>query len=357
MKYFLSNLLIISMAYPLALFGKAVNLEIEEQKHQITEKAEKKNNNFDELDQNKEEHVGESAQTAGANEKQYNSIHKSNETEGKQTQKGAQEAEKTVKIGNLVFPSSQQPSPLVSFGQNIINKKQAQAQLSINEFKGKKQYFININPAIIYAFTDSLSLFLVASFAPRYRQGNHHSSGPEDTTIQGEYAFYTKAYKTFYDQATIVANVTIPTGSTTKNPPTGVGANSFFLGRTYSRMEINWFYFVSSGGILMTSSHQTKHGNQFLYQFGFGRRIANTSEWLFDWMIEVNGTFSWKDKINGKIDPNSGGNVIYLTPSLWISTNESLFLQFGIGFPIQQSLFGNQKKNEYALFFNSGWLF
>lgn len=74
-------------------------------------------------------------------------------------------------------------------------------------------------------------------------------------------------------------------------------------------------------------------------------------------MIEFDGTYFWKDIINGKVDSNSGGNVIYLTPSLWISSNESLFLQFGIGFPIEQHLFGNQKRNNYALFFNSGWLF
>lgn len=346
-KYILLNFLIVSIAYPFVLFGKGASAEKEEQKNQLAEKTEKKNNHADESKENKGKQAGESqAKQSG-----------SSETQGKQSLKGAAEAEQTLKIGNLAFPSALQPSPLVAFGQNIFDRKEALAQLAINKFQNENQYFINISPALIYTFTDSFSLFLVAPFAPRYRTGHHHSSGPEDAIIQLEYAFYTKAHKTYYDQATIVANVTIPTGSMKKNPPTGFGANSFFLGGTFSRMEIDWFYFASSGGIVTTSSHRTQHGDQFLYQLGFGRRIANTKEWLFDWMIEVDGTYSWKDRINGKLDPNSGGNVILLTPSLWFSTNESLFLQLGIGVPIQQNLFGHQKRNQYVIFFQSGWLF
>lgn len=276
---------------------------------------------------------------------------------GGATQQGAEEAEKTLKEGNLAFPPSQQPTPLVSFGQNIINRKELQAEFQLNEFKGDRQYFINAIPILIYAFTDNFSLLLSAPIAVRYREGHHHSSGPQDTLIQFEYSFYTKAYRTFYDQATVVASVTIPTGSTKKTPATGIGSNSFFIGGTYSRMGINWFYFVSSGGLLTTSSHRMRAGNQFLYQMGIGRRIYNSAEWLFAWMIEFDGTYFWPDIIKGRRDPNSGGNIIYLTPSLWISSKDSVFFQFGIGVPIQQHLFGNQKKMDYQLIFQSGWLF
>lgn len=281
---------------------------------------------------------------------------KSNESEAGQTQSENQEAEKTLKIGILAFPASQQPNGMVSFGQNILNKKQAQAFLLANEFKGDDEYFINLVPSILYGFTDSLSLFISAPIAVRYRQDDHHSSGPGDLSIQLEYAFYTKAYKTYYDQATVVTNVTIPTGSTKKNPQTGLGSNSFFIGGTYSRTGIDWFGFTSSGGILTTSSHRNKFGDQFLYQFGFGRRITNTKDWLFAWMVEFDGTYSWKDKIHGVIDPNSGGNVIYLTPSIFISS-ENLIFQLGIGYPVQQHLFGLQGKNDYLLELNAGWTF
>lgn len=372
MKCSVSGNLIIFIAFTNSLFASIPNSELD-QEHSPLKKAEQEQV-VDKTKDSKEkeaettavsaEHKSHGAtpaenDTAAAKAERKSHSENPDTTPGPHTAKGAQEALETVKIGNLAFPPSQQPSPLVSIGQNIINRKQLQAQLSANEFKGEDhQYFINVNPALIYAFTDSLALFLAAPFAARYREDqNHHSSGPADVIIQLEYAFYTKAHRTYYDQATIVTNVTIPTGSTKKHPPTGFGANTFFLGGTYGRMGINWFGFVSSGVIAPSSSHKTRFGNQFLYQLGFGRRIANTKEWLLDWMIEIDGIYDWKNTVHNRIDPHSGGNVINLTPSLWYSTSESLFLQVGLGVPIQQTLFGHQKKNRYVLLFNSGWVF
>lgn len=274
-------------------------------------------------------------------------------------EKGAveEQARKTLKIGNLAFPTSQQPTPLVSFGQHNLEKKQVQAQLPVMQLKGEKKYSIDLLPNLIYAFTDELALFLVAPIAIRKREDGQHSSGPEDVVIQLEYAYYTKAYKTYYDQATFVAGITIPTGSNKKIPPTGTGSNSFFLGGTFSRMGIDWFYFVSPGGVINATSHRTKYGDQFWYQGGIGRRIMNTKEWLLDWMVEFDGIYSWKDKIKGMTDPNSGGNVIYITPSLFLSSKESFFMQMGAGFPVYQHLSGSQPKDRYVLLLAAGWTF
>lgn len=122
-------------------------------------------------------------------------------------------------------------------------------------------------------------------------------------------------------------------------------------------MGVNWFAFTSQGGIITTSSHRRKFGNQFLYQFGVGKRICNNKEWLFDWIVELTGTYTWKDNIHGKVDKNSGGNIVYLTPSLWLSSVKSLVLQFGAGFPILQQLNGHQERNKYLLQLNAGWTF
>lgn len=294
--------------------------------------------------------------------KEASDDHKKNEetSENKKnedTSSGNQEAEKPLKIGNLAFSVSQQPTPLISFGQHILNKKQAQFVVLANELKGKDNYSINLVPSLIYGLTDNLSITLFGPLAVRYRQNEHRSTGPQDAIIQFEYAFYTKAYRTFYDQATIVANVSIPTGSVRKNPPTGFGANSFFIGGTYSRMEINWFYFASSGGIMTTTSHRTKIGNQFLYQLGFGRRIMNNKEWLIDWMIEFTGIYSWKDRLIGEQNPDSGGNIILMTPSLFIASIESLTVQIGLGVPLVQHLNGHQNKTDYILNLNLNWTF
>ncbi len=262
----------------------------------------------------------------------------------------------TLKIGNLAFAESQQPGPLVSIGQNVLNKLQAQAALMPVEFKGHDQYSVALFSNLFYGFTDELTFLVSVPTAVPFAQDDHRSYGVSDVILQLEYAFYTKYYTTYYDQATFIASMTLPTGSATKNPPTGTGANSFFLGGTLSRMGIDWFYFISGGGIMNASSHGQKHGDQALYQCGIGRRILNTEEWLLDWMVEFDGYYACRDRDHGVSDPNSGGNVIYITPSLWLSSTHVIY-QIGIGFPVQQTLFGHQNKNHCLIIGNFAWTF
>ncbi len=73
-------------------------------------------------------------------------------------------------------------------------------------------------------------------------------------------------------------------------------------------------------------------------------------------MVEADGQYTGKNKINGVKDPNSGGNVLFITPSMWISSNH-LILQLGAGVPVIQHLIGTQDKNSYLLALNIGWTF
>ena len=78
--------------------------------------------------------------------------------------------------------------------------------------------------------------------------------------------------------------------------------------------------------------------------------------WIFDLMIEFDGTYAKKDKIKGSPDPDSGGNSIFITPSIWMSSNRLIF-QWGMGFPILQNLNGKQDKIQYFLAYNLGIAF
>lgn len=270
------------------------------------------------------------------------------------SQKENKSEEGPPQIGNFALPLSQEPGPLVSFGQNVLAKNETQLFLFADDFVGVGKHFVDAMPGILYGLTDELSIFINAPIAASYKQGKQHSSGFEDAFVQLEDAFYTKKTTSFIDQATIVANITLPTGSSQKQPPTGFGSPSFFLGTTYCRMYIDWFWFASPGAVLTTTHNNTKFGNQFLYQAGFGRNITNVNEWIFAWMIEGDGQYSQRNRINGITDFNSGGNVVYVTPSLWVSSKKLIF-QFGVGFPVTQNLYGNQKNNSYLLVTNVGW--
>lgn len=259
-------------------------------------------------------------------------------------------------IGNFALPVSQQPSPLVSFGENIIDQGTVQLFLFGDAFIGNHNYLSDLLPAILYGITDELSLFFNIPFSPRNQLGTSQSSGLEDIFVQLEYAFYNEQNRCFVDQATFVFNVTFPTGSAVKVPPTGFGAPTFFVGATFNRMRAYWFIFTSYGALIPCSNHGTRFGNQLLYQLGFGRDLPSRAGTIFAWMVEIDGAYSYRNQIEGAIDPNSGGNVVYVTPSIWLSSKKLLF-QLGIGYPVVQNLFGNRLKQFISLDFNIGITF
>lgn len=276
--------------------------------------------------------------------------------EEEEDKNGKKKEEEPPKIGNFALPTSQQPAALFGFGGNIIDKGEVQLYFFADEFSGKEKLTIDLIPSVLFGITDKWSIFFNFPFTPELRDGRNKSSGLEDFFVQLEYAFYEKKTIHYVDQATIVVNITAPTGSIRKNPPTGFGSPTFFLGGTFYRTWVDWFAFTSHGAILTTSDHGNKIGDEFLYQFGFGRNIPSPPGLIYAWMLEVDGQYNKKNRIHGDIDPNSGGNVIYVTPSLWVSSKEML-IQFGVSLPVNQNLFGKQNKFDYALNLNFAWSF
>lgn len=260
------------------------------------------------------------------------------------------------KIGNFSLPTSQQPAALFGFGGNIIDKGEKQLYLFADDFIGKKRITTDMIPSLLFGITDDWSVFFGAPFTPLLKDGSKTSHGLEDFFIQLEYVFYDQSTTDYVDQATLVSNLTFPTGSIHKNPPTGFGSPSLFIGGTYYRTWVDWFVFTSNGVILTDSEHGTKYGDQFLYQMGIGRNFLTPKGWIFAWMIEVDGQYNKKNRIDGRVDHHSGGNVIYVTPAIWASSKNMLF-QFGMSLPVNQNLFGHQHPFDYAFNFNFAWSF
>lgn len=271
-------------------------------------------------------------------------------------EEGEEEEEKPLPIGNLALPLSQQPAPLVSFGQTMVDKGVVQLFLFGDGFFGNHNYTTDLFPAAIYGLTDNLTLYVTLPFSPRNRYGKSHSSGLGDLYLEGEFLLYDKDSLCSSDQLTLVLGFGLPTGSAVKAPPTGFGTAAFFIGGTFSHLTINGLLFTSHGINFAGSNHGIKFGSQFLYQFGFGRALPSRAETILLWMVEVDGTYSWQDRIQRVINPDSGGNIVYVTPSIWFSSKQTI-IQFGIGYPVVQTLFGNQFKEKISFAFNLGFTF
>ncbi len=265
-------------------------------------------------------------------------------------------ANEPPKIGMFSLPGSQQPTGLYTLGGTIIDKGEVEIDFFIDYFKGKKKVVSDVLTSILLGASEDLAVSFHFPFTPRFQDGCYQSSGFEDFIIQVEWAFFNRSTKCNSDQATLVWALSAPTGNFNKNPAIGFGAPGLLVAGTYIHTAINWLAFINEGVILTTSNNRIKIGDQFIYQCGFSGRLPSPCGWLFTWMVELDGMYSRKNRVDGLIDDNSGGNVIYFTPSLWFS-NKNVKIQFGPSFPITQHVFGVQRKFDYVLAFYIAWSF
>lgn len=256
--------------------------------------------------------------------------------------------------GNFALSGSQSPTPLYSFGQNIVSRGIFQLYFNPNILQNKKQSFKQGAASWRYGLADNLSLFITTPYNA-FTVDNHHSDGYGDTSVQGEYAFIAHAYKTHTTQATIVGSVTIPSGKSNIQPPLGLGVPSYFGGLTFNQVYPRWLWFISPGMLYIQTNEQTHIGNQYFYQAGLSGVLASqTNEYIWAAMLELDGQNNNKNTLRGHFQPNSGGHFLYLTPSLWYST-KSFYIQAGVSLPINQQWSGNQPQNQYFASANIVW--
>lgn len=259
-------------------------------------------------------------------------------------------------LGNFSVDFSQQPGPLIGFGQNVVEQGVTLAYAYLDYLKGDQKKFSGIAPSVVYGITDNLSLFVEVPVAFNYKVDCPSSRGIQDSLVQLEYAFSNSSSPVVSNVMTVVANMTLPTGSSHKTPPTGIGAISFFLGLTAAQTTPDWYYYMALGLIAPTTTSTSQAGNQFLYQFGISQNIASSIDsWIFDWMFEINGSYTQRTKTLEGTDCNSGGSRILLGPSLWFSTPR-LTVQPGI-FWFVESLFGAQNEDTYNAVINVSYRF
>ncbi|HXW86313.1 MAG TPA: hypothetical protein VEK38_03135 [Candidatus Bathyarchaeia archaeon] len=257
-------------------------------------------------------------------------------------------------IGNFALPTSQQPGPLFSFGQNIVDKNNFQIFLSGDSFVGDRKNYSDIMPSILYGVSDNFSIFINVPFAVHLRLNDEKSSGIGDITVQAEYAFYGHDTLSTGADATIVLNIGFPTGSASKAPPTGFGGTTIFAGGTLSYSTFDWYLFTCQGVLLTTSHKQTKFGNQVFYQFGVERCVNFFHGWITAFFLELFGIYSQRSIFQNTLDLNSGSNIFHAAPSVWFSSEHFTF-QAGFAVPIFQKLRGIQNRNYFTAAINFGW--
>jgi hypothetical protein len=217
--------------------------------------------------------------------------------------------------------------------------------------------------------------------APVLDRGN--SEGVGDLSVLGQYRFYGP---TAEPQLSVLFGVKTPIGATDERddegelfetefqPGSGSWDGLFGLAGTQSRgqwsFDGNILYILATEG-----AQQTDLGDRLQYNASVSYRILGGSHGnedatahehhhekphphghtfdrkrglAIDIAIEISGEWQAKQNIAGEIDPNSGGNVVFLSPGFRLTSNAwSGFVS--IGLPVINDLNGVQSEPEYQL--------
>lgn len=272
---------------------------------------------------------------------------------------------KPLPIGNFALSTALMPSPLFSLGQNIVDRGDVVGYISPNILHGKqdKNFFYN-EIYTLFGISNSLSFFILFPVPAIYEQEQVKVSGFGDIIMQAEYAFYNRSDYHSLTQATAVASLFLPSGVFDATqidilshhaPFIGLGSTGFFVGGTWSRTTYDWYTFISGGSLLTTAHNENKIGRSLFYQAGIGRNLTYYDDKILMAMLEFDGISFKRDRLQGVINPDSGGTIMYLGPSFYLATTNTIF-QMGFQIPCYQKLNGTQAKNSFLISISFAWL-
>ncbi len=259
-------------------------------------------------------------------------------------------------LGNLALPASQRPHHLFSFGQTNSDKGDFLGDVIASDLHGCQKRITECGALITYSVLDELAFTLIIPGALKIQEEEECSSGIEDISLLGEYAFAWHNHERSVGMGTVVLSIFFPTGSDKKRPPTGLGSVSCLTGITLTNIGVEWYTRAALGAILTTHNHGMKHGNIFLYHFGIGHNIPSPQGWIFSGMLEILGRQIGQDKVDCLLDCATGSNSINLAPCLWVSSSRFIF-QVGVSVPVYQRVAENVKKDRFLVAALVGWKF
>jgi len=89
-----------------------------------------------------------------------------------------------------------------------------------------------------------------------------------------------------------------------------------------------------------------KYGDVVLANLAFERRLASR----LNGVVEMNFRSARKDEeVEGEPDPNTGGNVLYVSPRLLLRLTGEIWLRAGVQIPIWKDLYGDQDEHVNVL--------
>jgi hypothetical protein len=245
---------------------------------------------------------------------------------------------------------------------------------------------VTTSVSFAYGMTDDLSVSVRLPHVKRknIREGELEGGVPEahehgdadsigDLVVLGQYRFL----NTHSVDVSLLGGIKVPTGKTTLKDDgarletefqPGSGSWDGLLGLAASiemeRVGVhgNVLYSLNSEG-----DQDTEIGDAFFYNLGLtfnltdaihqGSHQHSHRHLKWDAMLELNGELRDKNEVDDSKEDNTGGNLLYLSPGLRLSSSEGWGAFLSVGFPVHDDLNGIQTDVDYRVVAGFGFAF
>lgn len=206
---------------------------------------------------------------------------------------------------------------------------------------------------IIYGLTANLSLTLEVPLVLERKEDGQTEHGPGDLEIRGKYQFFKKDMLGAQHKMAGILGVKAPTGDHDAKPPLGSGTTDILFGASYGYESRTWYHFLTTRYRWRTQSGSRDPGDRLSIDGAIGFRPFQTEYGELDavFLLEMNAEFKFKDELRGTRLANTGGNTLWLGPTMLISPNPQWMFKGGIQFPVYEHLNGDQEQSEFRMLF------
>lgn len=247
-------------------------------------------------------------------------------------------------------------------GQTIIRSQAKYTRKTSDQTDKDREMRIWMFPTtFVYGLTERLAFSLTAPYTDKEEKSTSagvrstiNDSGIGDTTLMSKYRIWSKDLRGGARRISLIGGLELPTGDDNAQLKLGSGSVDPIAGILFTNQSLNQEFDVDLTYQFNTEASNYEFGDVFKYNIAYQRRVwpvVLPEKGVYsqvNLVLELNGEYDQKDKSNGSIVKNSGGNTLFLSPGIQLAAKKWV-LETSLQLPIIQDLNGSQVETDYAI--------
>lgn len=227
--------------------------------------------------------------------------------------------------------------------------------------KDRKMQVWMFPTTFVYGLTEKLAFSVTAPYIHKKQESTSagvrstiRDSGIGDISFMSKYRIWSKDLPGEARRISLIGGLELPTGDNKAQLKLGSGSVDPVAGILFTHQSLSQEFDLDLTYQFNTEASNYEFGDVLKYNAAYQRRLW---PWVLpekgvysqlNLVLELNGEYNQKDKSQGSIVKDSGGNTLFLSPGVqWAA--KKWVLETSIQLPIIQDLNGGQLETDYAL--------